>query len=189
MKVHGTILFACLCLLSFSLGAQPQKGNALLAGSLEIYGKNGNQDIPTSGVSVNPSVGVFVTDHLLVGMQMGVHYDQATFPNTLNKNWTLIMAPRVTYYFGNGPWQPFLSTLVGVTHGAQQFFPDNQPEIRIVQNNLMYDVEAGVAYWLTEKLSADGYLRYTSQVNIHDVSLVTSRSLNGGVRFSFLWSR
>ncbi|MEL6538577.1 MAG: hypothetical protein AAFQ98_24370 [Bacteroidota bacterium] len=173
--------------------AQPKKNDLSLAGGINLYYNPFDDASRYFSISVLPNLGVFLTDHLLLGAQVGGGLHSSTVNNPANTtrslSYHMVAAPRVAYYFGDGPLQPYVSSSIGFSVGTNRFFLNNNlNEVRTI-SNLSFSVEAGAVYWLADHVGIMGFMYYSGGQRLDESEPYFSQGINGSIGVQYFWSR
>jgi len=196
MNSRFAVLVSCFCLLSVLVYAQPTKGDVSLGGNVVAAYTNQrtpflpvNTDVEILSAQITPRVGLFLTDHLSVGANVSYQFARANFNLGYSNNRFISIAPQVAYYFGEGPWQPYLLGAVGYRNEFFELRETPASGDRLVENYLFYEAEAGVAYWFAPNVSAVAFLNYNGDELQSESFPETVRSLNLGIGVRYIWAR
>ncbi|HAA20132.1 MAG TPA: hypothetical protein DCP28_15710 [Cytophagales bacterium] len=189
MKYQKHLLFWGLFLAATLSYAQPKKGDLTLGGGVSLTADPFEEDSRSFGLSISPIVGIFLTDHLLVGTQLGGNFYSFSTENYSSFSYGMQVAPSVAYYFGDGPWQPFLSGGVGVSASSRR-----TQENGILQNpdsrtRINFNARAGAIYWLANHVGITTFVNYSSGRTLNQPDASFNQGLNAGVGVQFIWSR
>jgi len=134
-----------LTITAAPVSAQIQKGNVAIGGSGSINLGLGNNGI--SSFQVNPFIGKFITDKLLIGGNAGLGY--------LNNNgfdqWNVSLGPNLRYYLSvNDRFSPFVTTRFNYVY-AKANFNSTFPNRNI--NGYLFDIGLGGSLHLNEHVT------------------------------------
>lgn len=179
-KFKYTLAGFLLLGIVFSVSAQTQKGKFLLGGgsSLNLSSANSKltdlsdeeQNLKTYEIKFSPQTGYFFVDNWAVGMKIPFDYSLIKVDNnSKDKSTSLIIAPFVIHYFGNGKLKPYLKA--GVGWGTEKMVyilddlsidPDYYSKEEYKFSQFLVDAEAGISVFLNEKAAIDLGISYTS---------------------------
>ncbi len=167
---------ASILILSYSsLPAQTEKGNYLLGASNLLEFRN-LYTLTTSSISndtkkenvellFSPIFGYFFIDNLSVGVMPGYFYqkensDQSSYMSTR----TLSISAFLRYYIGRQKFRPFVHGGIGYLnrHQKNQFdFINNSEPYKWNGGSVVYDIGAGLSYFISRNVSLDLFAAYT----------------------------
>jgi hypothetical protein len=117
------VFFILFLFATCNLNAQPSPGNIILNGSSAMTGQFfSNNYKSSSGLSsqdkttqfnFQPSIGVYVTYHINLGISLGYNYQNTWKDNTYNKLTIISLGPYARFHFTESKFAPFLQTNIG----------------------------------------------------------------------------
>ncbi|MEL6538578.1 MAG: hypothetical protein AAFQ98_24375 [Bacteroidota bacterium] len=176
-------------LIAFVSNAQPQYGDLTLGSGIHMYYHSSPSAPPTYGGSFNPGAGIFVTDHLMIGSATICNFSSfETYGFRIN-NLVLGLAPRIAYYFGSGPWQPYLSTSFGFAAYSTREFIDQYTPQTTAMGDLLFQAEAGAVYWLSKQIGLSFSLNFSTGQPLEDPEDFTHEGLSGNIGLQYIWPK
>jgi outer membrane protein len=190
MKRNSIASFVLICLMGLSTmaTAQTDRGSFLISASSSLgYSslsrKNeqysvGSDAGKVSTLQLNPGVGYFLANNLALGVQLSIK-SYTTKQNMSRDSESLAMILAFSrLYFGSGSSKPFVQGAVGI--GRQEVGIKN-PKIENVSG---YEVDGGVAIFLTPNIALEFILGYTRVTSGYSDNSSTLRGLGTQVGFS-----
>lgn len=181
--------------LTFAANAQTEKGKTILGGNVSYdYTNIKDVDGNVQSFSILPSVGVFVSDNVAVGLGFGYAWSQNDDGSDKTKLGEFAAAPYARLYKGDGNFKFFGQLSVPMAWGNSK---ENDTKLASTER---YGVELapGFAYFPTEKIGIEFsvrglyYQNYTSKPEGGDNVSTNSFGLNAnslapriGVQFYF----
>jgi len=150
MKRYLSLLIICFTLTQFAY-AQVEKGFNLVGGSSNI-GLDSDRFLFT----LTPNIGWFVVDGLAQGGQISIFLtddDRYTYLN-------ISLMPFIRYYFGKAKTKPFIHAAIGLGFDTYWRINFEGEKIKRSDNQLNYELKAGIAYFITEQVALEGALAY-----------------------------
>ncbi|MGV3761873.1 outer membrane beta-barrel protein [Parapedobacter sp.] len=142
--------------VTFAANAQTEKGKTILGGNV-AYDHTSVKDVDGSeqSFSIIPSVGVFVSDNVAVGLGIGYAWNQEDDGTDKAQVGEFSAAPFARLYKGNGDFKFFGQLSVPMGWGNTKFNDDK------VSNTERYGVELapGFAYFPTDKIGIEFSVR------------------------------
>jgi len=165
-------LLLLFVILVGNIYAQPLSRKYILKGSSELTGQfmtdtynNGSNSVKveTNQINFQPSIGAFISDHVLISMYVGFQYQKETESenNTYNKSTTFSIGPDIRYYLGSNKLIPFLDGAVGYARkGIEQ--KDNIGDISDVNlDGIDYKIGLGAEYFFERRFSFEFIINYS----------------------------
>ncbi len=143
-----TILILTVLILTNTAKAQITKGNWMFGGDAIIQGyKFENQKEFKYHAEIFPKVGYFVKDQFVIGCEIGIFINEATFYSSL--------VPFARYYLFNSEKtvNPFVEAGLGLKHIS--FTSTN-----ITNNEFMSQIKIGTSLFLTNSIALNFTLNY-----------------------------
>jgi len=175
MNKYGLLLFFVIVVLN--MHAQPLTRKYILKGSSELTGQfmtdnynNGTNSVKveTSQINFQPSIGAFISHHVLLSMYIGLQYQKETESeeNTYNKSSIFSIGPDVRFYLGSSKLIPFLEGALGYARTRLEQ-KDNLGDISDVNlNGIEYRLGFGIEYFIERKFSFEFMINYAgSELN------------------------
>jgi hypothetical protein len=158
------VTIAFLVILSVSALAQFEKGTWIggVNGNLNVTGRSSGTQLISW--SFNPYAMYLVSKNLAVGIVMDngfTHYrgeyQIGTETNSQKGfNYSLQLAPTVRKYFGNGMFRPFVGLTTGLSlFHSRGYSSYEDSKTKETEFNYVLAPEAGVSWWLNEKVFLD----------------------------------
>ena len=146
--------FAAAAAVTFTATAQTEKGKTILGGNVSYDHTEHTPDWTTQTFSVLPSVGVFVSDNVAVGLGVGYAWAQNDDGGKTTSG-EFAAAPYARLYQGAGNFKFFGQLSVPMGWGTTKL---NDTKLR---NTERYGVELapGFAYFPTEKIGVEFSVR------------------------------
>lgn len=178
MNKYGLLLFFVIVVLD--MHAQPLTRKYILKGSSELTGlfmtdnhDNGTNSvkIETSQINFQPSIGAFISHHVLLSMYIGLQYQKETESeeNTYNKSYVFSIGPDVRFYLGSSKFIPFIDGSLGYASTRLEQ-KDNLGDISDVNlNGFEYRIGFGIEYFIERKFSFEFMINY-SGAELNEVS-------------------
>ena len=142
--------------VTFAANAQTEKGKTILGGNVSYdYSNVKDVDGSLQGFSILPSVGVFVSDNVAVGLGIGYAWNQEDDGTDKSKVGEFSAAPYARLYKGDGNFKFFGQLSVPMAWGTSK---ENDTKLG---NTERYGVELapGFAYFPTEKIGIEFSVR------------------------------
>lgn len=165
-------LLLLFLILVGNIYAQPLSRKYILKGSSELIGQfmtdtynNGSNSVKveTNQINFQPSIGAFVSDHVLISVYVGLQYQKETESenNTYNKSTTFSIGPDVRLYLGCNKLIPFLDGAVGYARtGIEQ--KDNVGDLSDVNlDGIDYRLGLGTEYFFERRFSFELMIYYS----------------------------
>jgi outer membrane protein len=160
------ITLAVFAFMALSMGAQPASGNFFVGGILDFSaganksksGGTTNVDSKTTGVTILPLAGYFLSDKLAVGAGLGFNGTMTKYPGANLEKTTssmLIIEPFARYYLLSGTGGIFAEAEALIGFGKNKtFYTDVTNEANVM--SLSIGITPGVYYYITPKLALEG---------------------------------
>ena len=213
----NTLLLTLLTLLSFSAHTQVEKGMVLIGNSTNLLGNlasvgftglsnnagfqfgkskvkiegsgfDAESETNVTSFNVSPNVGIFVSDHLLLGASLGYFYLGTKDENDNKDNLSVLtFAPVLRGYFKTeGKTLPFAELKGGILR--------IKPKDVDAQNSAFITAKAGTSFFLGKVTSLDLFVDYTfarsKQELDSDITITeTSNQFGVGVGLSIYLDR
>jgi hypothetical protein len=185
VKVIGIILV--LLGTVFTVFAQTNGGDILIGASSSFnFNYNHQTDVGTDwygnpiednysgiGLNISPFIGVFVVKGLSIGLDVPLSYSTTkTEDNDKLSVFNFSVGPFIRYYFNTPMFKPFIHTQFGYStynYHVNYSDPDIEDDKYDI-NSLSYKFGAGLAIFITEKLSLDimGSYNYIDYIDNSD---------------------
>ena len=178
-----SLLFLFAWVTSF---AQTDKGSWLLGGTATIgtssYSFSGSSTTTTTGITLQPTVGYFIINNLVIGAGVPLSYSSET--NTSSS--TIGLVPFGRYFFLEGNVKPFVQAQVGYTSTNITTNVSGR-DVSYTSSGSTFGVGGGLAIFLTKSASLDLNLYYSSTTkNAPSNNAVTGTASNFGLQVGFL---
>jgi long-subunit fatty acid transport protein len=171
MKALRFLLLGIAVHLGFTLSAQTNKGSFLIGGDASFTSSttssNGNETKLTQ-ISINPTVGYFIIDNLVVGASLPMSYAKSKFSLTQfdSKTTSLTLGPLVRYYIPVGKVAFFAEGIYafGIIDTEWPIFDPIMGSIVVMNNNgkdKKLSLGIGTTYFVNESVGIEVGLFYT----------------------------
>ena len=158
MKTKLTFILFLISNLSF---AQIHKGSWMIGGSGDLRSFTSSSNLSSSG-SIQPQIGYFLSDGILLGTTIGYSIENNTFRDFNNtfksKNRAFLLIPFLRYYPSppSNPWFLQLDLEYNTRHNVLQTTDSNNN----IGKRLEANFGAGMNWFLTDNIALEGLLRY-----------------------------
>ena len=150
MKRSVIFLLTCILCIQFA-GAQVKKGYNLVGGSSTL-----GLDKDQFSLTLNPNIGWFVDDGFAQGGQVTAFLlDEAGY-TYLNVS----LMPFIRFYLGKAKTRPFFHGAMGIGFENTWSVSSDGSKEKESDNQLTYELKAGVAYFITDQVSLEGALAF-----------------------------
>lgn len=139
--------FALLLLTTLPSVAQTEKGTKLLGGNGNISLMSG-----TFNGSLNPNLGLFISDNFALGISLPLYYSG----NNDNSTKATGLSPFARYYFGEGSTRIFASAALGYTHIWYSYSENSTHSSGHVRSS----AGLGLVHFLTNQVGMEAILSY-----------------------------
>lgn len=142
--------------VTFAANAQTEKGKTILGGNVSYdYTNVKDVDGSVQGFSILPSVGVFVSDNVAVGLGIGYAWNQEDDGTEKAKLGQFVAAPYARLYKGDGDFKFFGQVSVPMAWG------NSKVDDTKISKSEHYGVELapGFAYFPTDKIGIEFSVR------------------------------
>jgi hypothetical protein len=154
-----------VALLTSSSFAQLEKGNWIggVGGNVGLSFLKASNNRAFSG-SINPYALYLVSKNFAVGLNVDYSYNFVKYNSTSQSGSelikyssnTLLLAPVVRKYFGNSKYRPYFGITTGLAMDQyNSFTPTASDVVRTTYFSYVLNPEAGISYWLNEKVFFD----------------------------------
>lgn len=165
------ILLVFLMFLIFTVKAQPLPGKYILKGSSELTGqflttdyKSGSNSVQveTSQINFQPSVGVFISHYIYLGIYTGYKYQKETEGDSYNKSKEFLIGPYVRGYFGDFKFIPFVQGNLGYSNNKLEQKDDISGDVSDLKlDGINYGLGVGVEYFNERKFTFEFMINYS----------------------------
>lgn len=179
-------------LASIGAYAQTDKGSFMVGGSLRWQRSHSDVNLPafgfegttTGSFNINPTVGYFVMNRLMLGLQPSYSHTWV-FHQPMSKITSFSIGPVVRYYIPFGKFAAFPEASYSYLKSKQQGFDTVSGRVVDVnKNGSTYHVAAGVTYFVSPSIGIEGIIGYTDNKNMsYSVKKLTDLYLNFGIQF------
>ncbi|WP_397444951.1 hypothetical protein [Polaribacter sp. R77954] len=146
-----TISFLTILFLTISINAQTEKGNWMFGGDAIIQGyKFENQDKFIYYAEIFPKAGYFIKDQFVIGSEIGVFINEATFYTSL--------VPFARFYLYNNEkiLNPFIEGGIGFKNTSYKGKSSGDPAV----NDFIYQFKIGTSVFFTNSVALNLTLNY-----------------------------
>jgi outer membrane protein len=181
---------------------QTEQGKVLIGGdtrlnfsSLSQKMENDDNSVEVGkamNIEVYPQIGYFVTDGLALGAEIPIMYTTEEDINDIKQStFSIALAPFLRYYIGVDKVRPYIHGSVGFGKTKYKLDYENGQTNDANAGLFMYEIGGGLGIFLTDKVSLDFSIGYTSvAMNLEefyeeDVKQVTS-GLGVGIGISIM---
>lgn len=152
-----------LIFVAYSIFAQPRKGNVLLGGSVNFSSNVNLNQIKDVRFGVNPELGYFILNSLVVGGNLGYAYlGGSQRSKELYTSHSILMGVNTSYFIGKPKSK--IKPYVGMSYNYSfNFLQDNiiPPLVKSKDIRTSWTSELGIAFFPREKLSIKTGFLYT----------------------------
>jgi hypothetical protein len=168
--INKIALFVLFLFISINSNAQPVPGTTILKGSSALTGQflkseynNGIQTSQekTTQINFQPSIGIFITHFVNIGINAAYSYNKDQEENTYYKSTMYAIGPYIRGYFTDAKFAPFLNGDVGISRSkiAQKLEGDGY-EKAIAMNGINCSIGIGMEYFVSPAFSFEFLLAY-----------------------------
>jgi hypothetical protein len=195
MKTTFLVIF--ICIFTFPLFAQLEKGTFLFGGGLSANSTHdeysgdffGNKyEVDELSFSFYPEIGYFVIENLVLGLNSKIGVSGLTYnsnepsnPETNSNSFEYLFGPYIRYYYPLHPFALFgeLNYQLGKrSQSSENYIPDTTGQWNLVENENKMDVSLfspaiGVEYFINKSIGLSAALRYENgkrEYNQEDVA-------------------
>jgi len=171
MKAPVTII---LFLFSMSITAQTEKGNWVFGvgtrfkdsfiilprnvnsvgfGGVNLSKGNGIYSSKITNINFQPSIGYFISNNLMAGIQTGMAYSKSeAFDFRMNQ---ISIGPEIRQYFLNGTFRPYTGVLANLSRTKFYLEDILGQNTNYTKNESMFGLYAGIAFFPYKQFSLD----------------------------------
>ncbi|MFA8298615.1 MAG: outer membrane protein [Hyphomicrobiales bacterium] len=185
---HISLITLTLLLLVLNCNAQTEKGKFYLGANSDINAfyqdySSKRYNSTTYGLNLNPEVGYFVSDNLVVGAKINLAYNKIKYSGNFSEeidNSFYGIGLFTKHYLSTKALKPFVKAGIGYMYNNYTEVLPNKATTNQSSNTIYGDLDLGLAYYISKNISLDfsiGY-RYNSFNSSKTISLDPSRKVH-----------